>query len=220
MQFAGYQTACASVFLGVRTRESSNRTSITPSAMTCKISARRGLISALGLFSILLSPAPAQQAQQSPDENVSHEDRMPRRERRSNFSLEDMRQRMSAALREQFKVTNDEEWALINERITKVQELRRSTMPIGGFMGRFMGGENSSSRFRGSMPAGMSNPEVDALAAAIRNNATSADLKARLERLREVRKQNEVKLAAAQEDLRAVLDVRQEAIAVLMGLLP
>lgn len=192
--------------------------------MTCKISARRGLISVLGLFSILLSPAIAQQAQQSPDENASHEDRMSRRERRSNFSIEDMRQRMSAALREQFKVTNDEEWALINERITKVQELRRSTMPIGGFMGRFMGGapgsESSSSRFRGSMPAGMSNPEVDALAAAIRNNATSADLKARLERLREVRKQNEVKLAAAQEDLRAVLDVRQEAIAVLMGLLP
>ncbi|MBP8255907.1 MAG: hypothetical protein KAX37_01190 [Opitutaceae bacterium] len=192
--------------------------------MTSTLSAIRRLVSALGLTGILLSAVHAQQAPQSRDESASHDDRTSRRDRRSNFSMDEMRQRMSAALKEQFKVSNDEEWALINERITKVQDLRRSTMPIGSFMGRFMGGssggEGSSSRFRGSMPQGMSNPEVDALSAAIRNNATAADLKARLERLREVRKQNEVKLAAAQEELRAVLDVRQEAIAVLMGLLP
>jgi hypothetical protein len=39
-------------------------------------------------------------------------------------------------------------------------------------------------------------------------------------RLRESRKQNEAKLAQAQEELRAVLSVRQEAIAVLYGMLP
>lgn len=135
-----------------------------------------------------------------------------------------MRQRMSAALKEQFKVENDEEWALISERITKVQELRRSTMGGGGFMGRPIGGppagDNAGSRFRGPMSAGATSPEAQALSAAIRNNATSADLKARLERLRESRKQNEAKLAAAQDELRAVLDLRQESIAVLMGLLP
>jgi hypothetical protein len=42
----------------------------------------------------------------------------------------------------------------------------------------------------------------------------------RLDRLREVRKQNEAKLTKAQEDLRAVLSLRQEAIAVMFGLLP
>ena len=46
------------------------------------------------------------------------------------------------------------------------------------------------------------------------------EIKARLDRLREVRKENEAKLAKAQEDLRAVLTVRQEAIAVMYGLLP
>ena len=45
-------------------------------------------------------------------------------------------------------------------------------------------------------------------------------MKSRLERLREVRKQNEAKVAKAQEELRAVLSVRQEAVAVMFGLLP
>jgi hypothetical protein len=35
-----------------------------------------------------------------------------------------------------------------------------------------------------------------------------------------VRKENEEKLTKAQEDLRALLDVRQEAVAVMAGLLP
>jgi hypothetical protein len=35
-----------------------------------------------------------------------------------------------------------------------------------------------------------------------------------------MRKDSEVKLAKAQEDLRAVLTVRQEAVAVMAGLLP
>ena len=51
------------------------------------------------------------------------------------------------------------------------------------------------------------------------DNLTDAEIKARLDRLREVRKQNETKLTKAQEELRAVLSVRQEAVAVAAGLL-
>ena len=47
-----------------------------------------------------------------------------------------------------------------------------------------------------------------------------AEIKARLERLRDVRKQNQAKLEKAQDDLRAVLSVKQEALAVMMGMLP
>ena len=47
-----------------------------------------------------------------------------------------------------------------------------------------------------------------------------AEIKARLDRYREVRKENEARLAKAQDDLRAVLTVKQEAMAVMMGLLP
>ena len=47
-----------------------------------------------------------------------------------------------------------------------------------------------------------------------------AEIKARLERVRGSRKTNEEKLTKAQEELRALLDVRQEAVAVMLGLLP
>jgi hypothetical protein len=47
-----------------------------------------------------------------------------------------------------------------------------------------------------------------------------AEIKLRLDRVRETRKANEAKLSKAQEDLRAVLSVRQEAVAVVFGLLP
>ncbi len=187
-------------------------------------SRQRWLVSTLGTFSLLLSLGHGQQPARPTDGSASSEGDSSRRERRFNMTPDEMRQRMSAALKEQFKVENDEEWALISERITKVQELRRSTMAGGGFMGRPMGGppagDTTGNRFRTSMMGGAASPEVQALSAAIRNNATSADLKARLERLRESRKQNEAKLAAAQDELRAVLDLRQESIAVLMGLLP
>jgi hypothetical protein len=48
-----------------------------------------------------------------------------------------MRERMSAALRDQFQVEDDEEWRLIYERIERVSELRRSAGaggPRGGAM--------------------------------------------------------------------------------------
>ena len=61
---------------------------------------------------------------------------------------------------------------------------------------------------------------MTALSSAVRDKLPDAEVKTRLERLREVRKENEVKLTKAQEELRAVLSVRQEAVAVIFGLLP
>ena len=61
---------------------------------------------------------------------------------------------------------------------------------------------------------------MNLLSSAVRDKLPDAEIKTRLERLREVRKDNEAKLAKAQEELRAVLSVRQEAVAVLFGLLP
>ena len=78
-------------------------------------------------------------------------------------------------------------------------------------------GGPSSRGGRGS-PSG--NPEQDSLRAAIMDKLPDAEVKSRLERLREVRKQNEAKVSKAQEELRAVLSVRQEAVAVMFGLLP
>ena len=124
---------------------------------------------------------------------------------------------MLANLREQLGVTNDDEWNVIAPRLTAVMELRRTSMTGGfGFRGLAGGGRNGSRPIFRARPI----PSSRRLQTAVTNNAPDAEIKARLDRLREVRKQNEAKLEKAQEDLRAVLTVRQEAVAVMMGLLP
>ncbi len=132
---------------------------------------------------------------------------------RGNFNREDMQARMLSNLRSQFDVADDAEWKLISERITKVMELRR-TVAGGGFgLLMFRGGN------QGNRPATTVNPEADALRGALEDKLPDAEIKARLERLRLARKQSEARLDQAREDLRAVLTVRQEAVAVLVGLL-
>jgi hypothetical protein len=127
---------------------------------------------------------------------------------RRNFSPD----AMMAMLKTRFGVTDDAEWAVISARITPIMELRRSAM--GGFrMGGFGGGG-------GGGRGGSANPEMEALRSAITDNMPDAEIKARLERLRDSRKADQVKLEKAQADLVAVLSVKQEAIAVMMGLVP
>ena len=138
---------------------------------------------------------------------------------RGNFDPAAMQERQMTFLREQFAVTDDAEWTLIAERITKVSEIRRSTMGGGGFgRGATQGGGGGGNR--PARPGATANPEQDALRTALTDKLPDAEIKSRLARLRDVRKENETKLTKAQEDLRAVLTLRQEAIAVMAGLLP
>jgi len=171
----------------------------------------------MGLFVASL-PALAQNTP-TPEAPAGSDERRTRRE----FNPEEMRNRMSTALREQFQVEDDAEWAIISERIQKIAELRRAGG--GGLAGamamRGMGPQPGRVDSAGARPRmGGGSPETEALVAAVRSKAPDAELKARLERLREVRKANEAKLTEAQEELRAVLNLRQEAIAVVAGLLP
>ena len=147
---------------------------------------------------------------------------------RGSFNPQDMQARMLSALRERFEVTDDEEWKVISDRLNKVLEVRRNTMSsgIGGAMmfgrggtpGGSTGGDSGRSSRGGTRTSGTT--EVAALGAAVRDKLPDAEIKSRLDRVRELRKDNEAKLAKAQEELRAVLSVRQEAIAVVAGLLP
>lgn len=147
---------------------------------------------------------------------------------RRNMSPQDMQARMLAGLKERFEVTDDDEWKVISDRLAKVLELRRNAAGagFGGFMGRGGtggGGAQGGDSYRGTRgtrgTAGGS-PEVAALSSALRDKLPDAEIKSRLERVREMRKENEAKLSKAQEDLRTVLSVRQEATAVVFGLLP
>lgn len=155
---------------------------------------------------------------------------------RRSFSPQEMQTRMLSGLRERMGVTSDEEWNVIAERLTKIMEARRATgggpgvlaggAPRGGpgggggdvQRGPGGGGPGGGMPMRTMRPGGGS-PEAAALQAAVADKLPDAEIKARLNQLRLTRKANEAKLEAAQEELRAVLTVRQEAMAVLFGIL-
>lgn len=144
---------------------------------------------------------------------------------RGDFNPQEMQARMLNMLRERLEITDDEEWKVISERVAKVSEMRRSTGGMGGGPGGMMGfrgGPPGGGGDRGPGPGrgGSGNPELSALQFAIRDKLPEAEIKSRLERVRDSRRDQEAKLAKAQEELRAVLSVRQEAIAVMFGLLP
>ena len=71
----------------------------------------------------------------------------------------------------------------------------------------------------GGPGGGAANPEMDALRKAVEGKASAAELKARLADLKEARKKKLAAFEKAQDELRSVLTVRQEAIAATLGLL-
>ncbi len=131
--------------------------------------------------------------------------------------------------REQLKVTNDDEWKIISERISAVMTARRATM--GGFgrgFGRGPGGPGGPGGQGGGANAnrpgrgqgGGGSTEEAALQKAIDDNAGATVIQAKLADLRKARAANEAVLAKAQKDLKEVCNANQEATLVLGGMLP
>jgi hypothetical protein len=146
------------------------------------------------------------------------------------FDPEQFRQRMMDRYREQLGVTGDAEWKIVEERINKVNEARREA---GGGRNMFMGrrggggggggaegggGGNGNRGNRGGF-GGSPSAEAEALQKAIDAKASPDEIKAKLAKYRDAQKAKHENLTKAQDDLRKVLNVRQEASAVLMGLL-
>lgn len=166
---------------------------------------------------------------------------------RGNFDPEQMRVRMMERYRESLEITKDDEWKIVEGRITAVMEARRAVG--GGFGGRggfggpppgFGGpggpggapgaaaadgpaardnaGDNRNTNRRNRFGA-EPNPEMEALQKAVEAKASNDELKSKLAKVREAQKEKRAKLEKAQEDLRQILSVRQEAAAVVAGLL-
>ena len=130
-----------------------------------------------------------------------------------------IQERVNGSLREQMGVTNDDEWSLIQERINAVSKARAAVMADGGGM---MGMGGMRGVFGGGRGGGMSSrlsPEAQALQQAIDDGAPAAQIKDLLAKLQAVRRAKQAALVQAQDDLRAVLTIRQEAVAQLIGLL-
>jgi hypothetical protein len=146
---------------------------------------------------------------------------------RGNFDPAQFRQRMLDGYKDRLEVTSDAEWKIISERVEKVIDAQRDTRVGGGFGrgGGRRGGPNGGADTAAGgnrpnpNPFAADNPNVDALQKAVDGKASSEELKSKLAKVRESMKEKEANLVKAQDELRKVLSVRQEAIAVLAGLL-
>ncbi len=154
------------------------------------------------------------------------------------FDFSQMRQRMMENMKQQLGA-DDESWKVIEPRLTKVMELNRQSMTGG--MGRGMfgmrgmrgtrgqgdrggpgGQQGDRPRFPGDEnrePSAVEKAQ-DALQTTLENESASADvIKQQLTALRAARVKAQQELAAAQQSLREILTVRQEALLVLSGML-
>ncbi|MGB8169789.1 MAG: hypothetical protein WCF18_19970 [Chthoniobacteraceae bacterium] len=144
-------------------------------------------------------------------------------------SYEDFRKMMAERLKTALKVSDDE-WSVIQPLVEKVTTKQRDAggSRFGGGSSRGPGGPGGSPG-GGSPPSTSSDPtrperagtaEREALRVALENESTSPEtLKAKLAAVREIHAKATAELAAAREDLKKVLTVRQEALLVSYGIL-
>ena len=124
-------------------------------------------------------------------------------------------QRRLERAKDQLGFTNDTDWSAVQPLIQKVMDAQRET--FAGRFGRF--GRGGPGGDNGGNNGSTGNPERDALQQAVDSNAPAAQIKAALDKYRTSLKAKQAKLEQAQEDLRKVLSQKQEASAVLLGLL-
>jgi hypothetical protein len=137
------------------------------------------------------------------------------------FDPAQMQERMMENIRDQFAIKDDTEWKAVEPLFKKVMDARRE----GAFNGLRMlfrrpGGDNNAGGGGGRRGGFGGDPsaEEEALQKAIDSKATKEELKTKMAALRKVKQANEAKLKTAQEELKKVLTVQQEATALQMGL--
>jgi hypothetical protein len=141
-----------------------------------------------------------------------------------NFDPAQMQQMMMQRYQEQLGITNDTEWSAIQPLVQKVMDAQRAAR---GNMGRMFGrggpGGPGGGGPGGGGPGGFgqqqSDPAADALQQALESSAPTGQIKDLLTKYQASQKAKQATLATAQDDLRKVLTVQQEALATLMGLL-
>jgi len=160
------------------------------------------------------------------------------------FDPAQMRQRMMDNWKQQLGA-DDDAWKVIEPRLTKVMELNRQSMAggrgmFGMFGGRGMRGQRGDRGGQGGQggPQGQRQGDrprfpgdenrepsavekaQDTLETTLANESASAEtIKEQLTALRAARLKAQQELAAAQQDLRQILTMRQEAVLVLNGML-
>jgi hypothetical protein len=134
-----------------------------------------------------------------------------------NFDPAQMQQFMMQRVQEQLGITNDTDWSAIQPLVQKVMDAQRAAR---GNMGRMFGrGGPGGGGGPGGFGQQQSDPAADALQQALDSSAPTDQIKDLLAKYQASQKAKQATLATAQNDLRKVLTVQQEAQATLMGLL-
>jgi len=177
------------------------------------------LLSTMVLAAEEAATPPAQNQQGEP--RADRGDRGQRGEGQRGFDMEGMQQRMMERMKEQLTAT-DEEWQIIQPRLAKVMTLSRQTVA-----GRFGG----MGRRGGDRPDRQPRPDNDQQESPVQKaqetlqqtledqNASTDAIKSQMTALREVREKVRQEMAQAQQELRDVLTLRQEAQLVVTGML-
>jgi hypothetical protein len=135
-----------------------------------------------------------------------------------NFDPAQMQQMQMDRYRQTLEITDETEWSAISPLVQKVVDAQQAAMTgRGGRGGGGRGGRGGGGGGFGGQQ--QPNPERDALQAAIEANAPPGQIKDLLAKYQASEKAKQDKYLAAQAELRKVLSVRQEALAVLNGLL-
>jgi len=150
--------------------------------------------------------------------------------RGGNFDPAQFQQMMLDQTRQSLSITNDEEWKAIQPLVQNVMDARREVGFGGGGMRMMFGGPggpvggqsgNQSGNAQRAMRIGpQTSAEQQALQKALDDSAPAAQVKEAMARLRAAKQEKQARLEAAQEKLRSVLTTKQEAQALLQGLLP
>lgn len=135
--------------------------------------------------------------------------------------IQQMQQRVIDNIHEQFAVTNDAEWRVIEPKLTKLVQATTDTTvsQMRNMMAGMRGGGGPGGMGGGMPDLGAPDPDAEALQKLLDDQAPTLQIKAALAKYRASVKRKAAELDKAKDDLRQVLTERQEAILTTMGIL-
>ena len=134
-----------------------------------------------------------------------------------NWDPAQIQQRILDAIQERLGFTNEVEWDAVKPIVQKVIDTGREV--IGGRLDPF-GGSHSRGSSRGG-PGGLfgqPSAERESLQKALDDNVPTGQIKDLIAKYKAAQKLKQARLEAAQADLKSVLSTKQEAQALLLGL--
>ena len=144
------------------------------------------------------------------------QDQQGQRGERGTFDRASMQERMVEMMKERLGAT-DEEWVVIKPRLSEVMTLSMNARGTRGMRGRGRGNRDQQETEAPTEPLQIATADLQTTLD--KEAPTAAEIKAKLTALRGAREKNKQKMVTAQQKLKEVLTVKQEAVLVMMSLL-